>query len=153
MHLNLPKTNLQLHTDSFGNRTVFDRLRKKYVALTSEEWVRQNFVEYLINNKGFPAGLMANEIAITLNGTRRRCDTVIMDHFGKPTAIIEYKAPHVAITQTVFDQIVRYNMVLCVKCLIVSNGKQHYCCLIDYSDKPSYRFISEVPDYETICRL
>ena len=101
MHLNLPKTNLQLHTDSFGNRTVFDRLRKKYVALTPEEWVRQNFVEYLINNKGFPAGLMANEIAITLNGTRRRCDTVIMDHFGKPTAIIEYKAPHVAITQTV----------------------------------------------------
>ena len=66
---------------------------------------------------------MANEIAITLNGTRRRCDTVIMDHFGKPTAIIEYKSPHVAITQTVFDQIVRYNMVLCVKCLIVSNGK------------------------------
>ena len=152
MQLNLPQTNLQLSHDASGNRTVFDRLRKKYVALTPEEWVRQNFVEYLINQKGFPAGLMANEIAITLNGTKRRCDTVVMNRFGQPMAIVEYKAPHVSISQTVFDQIVRYNMVLKVKCLIVSNGMQHYCCLIDYAGKASYSFIPDVPDYEWLCK-
>lgn len=153
MQLNLPYTDLLLRNDASGNRTVFDRLRKKYVTLTPEEWVRQNFVEFLINQKGFPAGLMANEIAITLNNTRRRCDTVVMDRFGKALAIVEYKAPHVSITQAVFDQIVRYNMTLHVKCLIVSNGMQHYCCVIDYSGESTYRFIPDIPDYQTLCSL
>lgn len=150
MQLNLPATDLRVRTDADGNRMVFDRLRNKYVALTPEEWVRQHFVAYLIECKGFPAGLMANEMAITLNGTRRRCDTVVMDRYGKPLAIVEYKAPHVAVTQKVFDQIVRYNMTLRVRYLIVSNGLSHYCCAIDYGTTTSCRFLQEVPDYATM---
>ncbi len=149
MQLNLPPASLQVAVDAAGNRNVFDCLRKKFVALTPEEWVRQHFVAFLIERKGYPAGLMANEMAITVNGTRRRCDTVVMNRYGKPLAIVEYKAPQVTVTQSVFDQIVRYNMALHVKCLIVSNGINHYCCLIDYARK-SYRFVAEVPDYTTL---
>lgn len=152
MQLNLPPANLQTAVDASGNRSVFDCLRNKYVALTPEEFVRQHFVAFLINVKGYPAGLMANEMSIMLNGTRRRCDTVVMNRYGKPMAIVEYKAPHVAVTQTVFDQIVRYNMTLQVKCLIVSNGMNHYCCLIDYRNN-TYRFVPEVPDYETLSAM
>lgn len=150
MQLNLPSANLRLSIDSNGNKTVFDRLRNKFVALTPEEWVRQHFVTYLIENKGFPAGLMANEMAITLNGTRRRCDTVVMDRYGNPIAIVEYKAPHVAVTQKVFNQIVRYNMTLHVRYLIVSNGISHFCCVIDYGDTAAYRFLPDIPDYQTM---
>ncbi|MCM1021201.1 MAG: type I restriction enzyme HsdR N-terminal domain-containing protein [Muribaculum sp.] len=149
MQLNLPQTNLNIKTDASGNRYVFDRLRHKYVALTPEEWVRQHFVDFLIEHKGYPAGLMANEVAITLNQTRRRCDTVVMDRFGKPLVIIEYKAQNIPITQAVFDQIVRYNMTLRVRYLIVSNGLKHYCCLINYEPSPTYRFLPDIPDYQS----
>ncbi|WP_290383966.1 type I restriction enzyme HsdR N-terminal domain-containing protein, partial [uncultured Muribaculum sp.] len=125
---------------------IFDRLRKKFIILTPEEWVRQHFVNYLINHKGFPESLMANEIGITLNGTRRRCDTVVFDKHGSPMVIVEYKASSIVISQSTFDQIVRYNMVLHARYLIVSNGMNHYCCRIDY-DNMSYDFLKEVPDY------
>jgi len=103
-------------------------------------------VNYLINHKGFPESLMANEIGITLNGTRRRCDTVVFDKHGSPMVIVEYKASSIVISQSTFDQIVRYNMVLHARYLIVSNGMNHYCCRIDY-DNMSYDFLKEVPDY------
>ena len=121
-------------------------MRKKFIILTPEEWVRQHFVNYLINHKGFPESLMANEIGITLNGTRRRCDTVVFDKHGSPMVIVEYKASSIVISQSTFDQIVRYNMVLHARYLIVSNGMNHYCCRIDY-DNMSYDFLKEVPDY------
>lgn len=121
-------------------------MRKKFIILTPEEWVRQHFVNYLINHKGFPESLIANEIGITLNGTRRRCDTVVFDKHGSPMVIVEYKASSIVISQSTFDQIVRYNMVLHARYLIVSNGMNHYCCRIDY-DNMSYDFLKEVPDY------
>lgn len=148
MHLNLPACQFQIMRSVDGDK-IFDRLRKKFVALTPEEWVRQNFVNYLVEYKGFPASLMANEVAITLNNTRRRCDTVVYSKMAEPLVIIEYKASSVEITQQVFDQIVRYNMVLRAQYLIVSNGLNHYCCSIDY-DNNSYKFIKDIPNYDAL---
>lgn len=128
---------------------VFDSLRKKYVVLTPEENVRQHFVNWLTNHLHYPASLMANEIGIELNGTKRRCDTVVFGSDGLPMMIVEYKAPSVNITQKVFDQIVRYNMVLHARYLIVSNGIRHYCCVIDYAGN-TYHFIPEIPDYKQL---
>lgn len=143
--LNLPPYPAQIRNDNDCER-IFDLLRNRYVALTPEEWVRQHFTSFLINYKQFPKSLMANEIGITLNGTRRRCDTVVFDKQGKPLVIIEYKAPSVNVTQLTFDQIVRYNMVLQARYLIVSNGLSHYCCRINY-DNHSYTFLPDIPDY------
>lgn len=145
MPLNLPPAPLK--TVAAGGRVkVFDPLRGKYVALTPEEFVRQHFVHYLISALHYPAPLMANEVGIELHGTRKRCDTVVYGPDGQPAMIIEYKAPDVALSQSVFDQIVRYNMRLRVRWLVVSNGLQHYCCEADYSSG-SYRFLAVMPDY------
>lgn len=129
-----------------GKNTIWDIIRRKYVALTPEEWVRQHFVHFLIEHKGYPASLLANEVALTLNGTSRRCDTVLYDRTLSPRMIIEYKAPHIPITQKVFDQICRYNLVFRVDYLIVSNGLSHYCCRMDYAHQ-SYQFLTDVPEY------
>lgn len=131
-----------------GRIDVYDRLRSKYVALTPEEWVRQHFVNMLIEHLGYPAAFMANEVGIEHNSVRRRCDTVIYDRYARPAAIIEYKAVTVDITPKVFDQIVRYNMVLGVKWLMVSNGDTSYCCRVE--DDGSYRFVKDIPPYQVL---
>ncbi|MDE6272782.1 MAG: type I restriction enzyme HsdR N-terminal domain-containing protein [Muribaculaceae bacterium] len=128
---------------------IFDPLRDKYVALTPEEYVRQHFVNYLMTELKYPASVMANEIGIDLNGTRKRCDTVVFGADMKPLVIIEYKAPGVEISQTVFDQIARYNMQLQARYLIVSNGIRHYCCRLDY-DRDTYNFLPRIPEYSSI---
>lgn len=132
-----------------GKKSIFDSLRRKYVALTPEEWVRQHFIHFLVSCKGYPATLLANEIAITLNGTSKRCDSILYDRYGQPLMIIEYKAPSVEVTQKVFDQIVRYNIALKVKFLIVSNGLRHYCCKVDYQTNQCI-FLPEVPEYREL---
>lgn len=123
---------------------VFDPLRKKYIALTPEEYVRQHFTAWMTESLGYPASLMSNEVSLNLNDTMRRCDTVVFRSDGTPAVIIEYKAPTVSITQKVFDQIARYNMVLHSRFLIVSNGLSHYCCEMDYENE-SYRFLPNIP--------
>ena len=143
--LNLPDFEYKIRHHE-GKNQIFDPLRHKFVALTPEEWVRQHFVNYLIVNKGFPAGRMSNECNINLNGLKRRCDTVLYDVFLKPLVIVEFKAPEVTITQAVFDQIAAYNMVLKVKYLVVSNGLKHYCCKIDYETQ-KVEYVEEIPDY------
>lgn len=148
MQLNLPEHQFTIKKSANG-LTIFDVLRSKFVALTPEEWVRQNFVAFLIHHKQFPQALMGNEITLVQNDIKRRCDTLIADREGCPFAIVEYKAPSVEITQKVFDQIVRYNMVLRAKYLMVSNGLQHYCCKIDY-DTDSYSFLPDIPSYTDI---
>lgn len=149
VRLNLPPADLDLRRTERGVE-VYDRLRKKWLLLTPEEWVRQQFTSYLINHKGYVAGFIANEVSITLNGTSRRCDTVIYDHRLHPLVIVEYKEPGIAITQNVFDQIARYNIVLQVKYLIVSNGLKHYCCEVD-SLNNRCKFIQDIPTYQDIC--
>lgn len=145
LELNLPSTDLRV-TIKDDKELIFDSLRRKYVALTPEEWVRQNFVSFLINHKGYLAGLMNNEVSLVQNGIKRRCDTLVSDKYGNPIVIVEYKAPNVEITQKVFDQIVRYNYVFRAKYLIVSNGLNHYCCCINY-DEGNYSFLKEIPSY------
>ena len=149
MPLNLPQKQFNIKKSDDGRLRIFDRLRRNFVALTPEEWVRQNFVAFLIDNRGFPAGLMANEVSLTQNGISRRCDTLVSDRNGRPFVIVEYKAPTVAVTQNVFDQIVRYNMVFQARYLIVSNGLAHYCCSIDYATG-SYTFLEEIPHYRNL---
>ena len=141
--LNLPTFEVKIKNEG-AKKMIFDIIRRKYVALTPEEWVRQHFVHYLIEQLGYPQELLANEVEVTLNGTSKRCDTVLYNRDLTARMIVEYKAVDIPITQKVFDQIMRYNMVLRVDYLVVSNGIDHYCCQIDYATN-TYVFLSEIP--------
>ncbi len=133
-------------TESNGTLTLFDELRKKHVIITPEEWVRQHFAQYLINQKGYPKALMRLEGGLKLNGMARRTDIVVFNTIGERILMVECKAPSVPITQKVFDQIARYNMAHKVQLLAVSNGLQHYYCSVDHAES-SYKFLPELPDY------
>lgn len=146
--LNLPKAELKTKAKD-GKTLVFDPLRRRYVTLTPEEWVRQHFVRFLIDHKGYPSACIGNEVSLTLNGTHKRCDTVVYGRHALPAMIIEYKAPSVSITQRVFQQICRYNMALKVSWLVVSNGVQHYCCHIDY-ERGTYSFTPDIPTFSDV---
>lgn len=146
--LNLPTYEYRLREQN-GRQQIFDVLRRRYVALTPEEWVRQHFVHYLIEHKGYPKGLLANEVELRVGEKHLRCDTVLYDKTLHPKIIVEYKAPDIAITQKVFNQITVYNMLLHVDYLIVSNGMQHYCCQMDY-EQNRYTFLSDIPNYDQL---
>lgn len=146
--LNLPAFDAKLR----GTREkpeIFDFLRRRYVALTPEEYVRQHFTHWLVEHKGYPMGLLGNEIALKCGEKTLRCDSILYSREMKPRMIIEYKAPTVPLTQRVFNQISAYNILLHVDYLVVSNGLQHYCCLMDYGHR-SYRFLREIPDYSAL---
>lgn len=132
-----------------GKLKVWDCLRKRFIILTPEEWVRQNFVSFLVNYKSYNPVLMANEVRISLNGMSRRCDTVLYSHNLIPKMIIEYKRPSVVIGPKVFKQICHYNLVMRVDYLIVSNGLEHYCCKMDYENE-TYNFLNNIPDYSDL---
>ena len=143
--LNLPPVDLKLKMED-GILKSYDPFRRKYVALTPEEYVRRHFTEWLVTALHYPASNIANEVGVNLNGTKKRCDTLVIDRDRAPLMIVEYKAPGVDVTQAVFDQIVRYNMTLKARYLVVSNGLKHYCCIMDYENS-TYHFIPRVPDY------
>lgn len=147
-NLNFPPFELKI-SEQAGKTVVWDPVRKLWTAFTPEENVRQSFVSYLVTHKGYPISHIANEQAIGLNGMSRRCDTVIYDKVGQPKVIAEYKAPTIAITQKVFDQISRYNLVLHVDYLIVSNGLKHYCVKMEYPTG-KYKFLRDIPNYEDL---
>ena len=146
--LNLPKYEAKIIRRN-EKHYIWDCLRRRYIALTPEEWVRQHFVHYLIEYKSYPAALLANEVSLRLHGMIRRCDTVLYDREVRPRMIIEYKAPHIPVTQQVFDQICRYNFVLQVDYLIVSNGLEHYCCRLDYKEN-NYTFLPQIPAFSEL---
>lgn len=148
IELNLPKCRLRLEQRE-GKPYVYDDLRRKFVRLTPEEWVRQHFVRYLIDDLGYPQPLMQNEVALRLGETVKRCDTLLYDKALRPQMILEYKAPHVTLTERVLQQIVRYNYVLRVPYLVLSNGLEHLLCRIDY-EKMTYVFLSEFPPYDRL---
>lgn len=148
MQLNLPEQEFKIKKDK-NNYFIFDSYRKKYVALTPEEWVRQNFVAFLVKEKHYPASLINNEVPLTQNGISRRCDTLIIDRFASPHVIIEYKAPNVKITQATFDQILRYNLVFKAKYLMVSNGMMHFCCKVNYEENKCI-FLDNIPNYSEL---
>ena len=146
--LNLPPYDMKIEDDG-KDLKIYDPIRHKMVVLTPEEFVRQHFVAWIHHQYGYPRSLIANEIGITVNGTKKRCDTVVFNREGDPLMIVEYKAPGVTITQDTFDQIVRYNMSLKARYLVVSNGLNHYCCVIDYNSG-TYNFIPGIPTYKEI---
>ena len=146
--LNLPLYPIKV-VERDKKQLIFDFLRRKYVALTPEEWVRQHFVHYLIDHKGYPKGLMGNEIELRIGEKRLRCDTILYNKEAQPRMIIEYKAPTIQLQQKTFDQISVYNLLLKVDYLIVSNGLQHYCCKMDYPNQ-KYEFLEEIPDYQIL---
>ncbi|MBQ7470807.1 MAG: type I restriction enzyme HsdR N-terminal domain-containing protein [Prevotella sp.] len=148
LKLNLPSYDVRL-AGTRERPTIFDMLRRRYVALTPEEWVRQHFVHFLVDVKGYPATLLANEVRLQIGGKLLRADSVLYDNRLRPRMIIEYKAPQIVLTQRVFDQIMVYNMLLHVDYLIVSNGLEHYCCRMDYEHE-RYEFLQGIPNYEEL---
>ena len=146
--LNLPQYEIKI-TEKDGKRMIFDFLRRKYVALTPEEWVRQHFTHYLVEHKGYPKGLLGNEIELQIGDKRLRCDSILYNKVAQPQMIIEYKAPSVPLQQKVFDQVSAYNLLLRVDYLVISNGMEHYCCKMDYEHQ-KYLFLQEIPDYEKL---
>lgn len=146
--LNLPDYKTFLNFDE-ALGVIFDPIRKKHVALTPEEWVRQNFIQHLVNTLGFPLGLMSVEKNIELNGLQKRCDIVVHNKQGFPVLIVECKAPSVNISQKTFDQIAIYNIKLQVEYLIATNGICHYCCQVDIPGQ-TYQFMKDFPAYNVI---
>lgn len=143
--LNLPYANTKIVVRN-EKQMVFDFLRKRFVALTPEEWVRQQFTHFLVEHKGYPAMFIGNEITLSVGRLSRRCDSVVFNKSAEPVMIIEYKAPTVKITQKVFEQICSYNIALHAPYLTVSNGLQNYCCRID-KEANTYEFLKDIPAY------
>ena len=115
-------------------RFIFDEIRKKYIELTAEEWVRQNCIKFLINEKKYKSQLIAVEKKIILNNLTKRFDIIAYDNNGDPNLLVECKAPNIAIRQETFDQILSYNRVINSKYLMITNGIIHYYCKIDNID-------------------
>ncbi len=142
--LNLPPAKLKLKTNQ-----VWDRLRKKYVLLTPEEWVRQHFISYLIDHLGYPEGRMASEYTVDYNGMKKRCDVVAFDELLRPVVIVECKAVSIEISENTFYQIARYASTLKAKLLILTNGLNHYCAKIDVTENKLI-YLETIPNYTEI---
>jgi hypothetical protein len=143
--LNLPNYKFKLKSNE--NKTlIFDNLRKKYMILTPEEWVRQHFVQFLIEEKNYPPTLIAIEKQVVVNNLKKRSDILVFNKEGNPDIIVECKAPKIKITQATFDQIARYNLKLSANFLIVTNGLTHFYCKMDFK-KETYVFLKEIPNY------
>lgn len=141
--LNLPEVELKTKLVN-GTIQVFDKVRKKYFVLTPEEWVRQNFINYLNVDLGYPISLLAVEKMVRYNSMKTRADIVVYNLDGDPFMIVECKSSSVKITQDVFNQIAKYNTGLKVRYLLITNGLQHFCCKMDY-DSNSYNFVDKIP--------
>ncbi len=146
--LNLPTYSFSLKSED-GRNYIFDSIRKKYVVLTPEEWVRQNFIRYLVREKGFPASLLTVERTFRFNRMLKRTDILAYNNLGEPLLLVECKAPSVPITENAFDQIGLYNLAHQVPWLIVTNGMKHYCCrYVEQENK--YRFTDFIPDWPVV---
>ena len=146
--LNLPEYSFKIRNTE-GKPFIFDVFRKKYVRLTPEEWVRQNFIQFLVTEKNYSPSLLVVEGSVKVNNNPQRADLIVFDRSGNPALVAEFKAPEVKISQHTFDQIVRYNMQLKVKFLIVSNGLEHYCCSVNYAEN-TYAYLPGIPDFSVV---
>lgn len=144
--LNFPTYNFRFK-NSENKVAIFDEIRKKFIVLTPEEWVRQNVVRYLIEEKKYPKSYINVEKLIKLNGLTKRYDVVVFQPNGKLFLLVECKSTDIKISQNTFDQIARYNMALESKYLMVTNGLNHYFCQLDYQNE-CYNFLKELPDFE-----
>lgn len=138
-------------TRTTNDRTeIFDPVRKIYVALTPEEWVRQHLVHYLMNDRLVPAGLIAIEKKIVVNKLSKRYDVVVYKPDGTPVMIVECKAPSVKINRETFNQALRYNLTLNIRFLLLTNGLTHYCFMLDYK-KQSSSLMDQIPGFDLLC--
>ena len=148
LQLNLPEYKFRIKKLD-EKMLIFDSQRKRYVSLTPEEWVRQHFIHFLINQTGYPSAYLAVEKQVNMIGMKKRCDAILYNDIALPVLIIELKAPTVPITQATFDQVAVYNAKLKVDYFMISNGIEHYCCKVD-TDNARYEFFPEIPDYSTL---
>lgn len=146
LELNLPHTDIRLERRA-DRLYIWDHVRLRWVVLTPEEWVRQHFSHWMTEGLGYPISCLGHEISLEQNGMQRRADAVFFDSDGKPLIIMEFKAPHIPLSQKTFDQISRYNLVLQVPYLIISNGMQHFCCHV-HEDR--IEFLREIPSYNNL---
>ncbi len=146
--LNLPTYSFNIKSEG-ERKYIFDGIRRKYILLTPEEWVRQNFIRYLSEEKQYPLSLFGVEMHFRINKLSKRGDIILFNRKGEAKVIVECKASAVRINQKAFDQIARYNMKFRVDYLIVTNGMQHYCCRMDY-DKGTYTYLEEIPAFEEL---
>jgi len=126
---------------------IFDEIRKKFIIVTPEEWVRQHVVQFLLQDKKYPKSHINVEKLLKINGLNKRYDVVVYKPDGNITILIECKAPGVKISQSTFDQIARYNMTLNADYLMVTNGLNHYFCKMDYQNE-KYDFLTDLPEYQ-----
>lgn len=147
----MQKLNFQLYNFRFKNSenkvSIFDEVRKKFIILTPEEWVRQHVVRYLLEEKNYPKSLINVEKVLQVNGLRKRYDVVVFNTDGSIFILIECKAPEIKIGQITFDQIARYNMTMKADYLMVTNGLNHYFCQMDFENE-KYQFLPELPVYQ-----
>lgn len=145
--LNLPTYSFKIKLQE-DHRLIFDTFRKKYIVLTPEEWVRQNFARFLVEERNVPPGRLVLEKSLVFNQMKRRCDILIYGD-SEPLMMVECKAPEIKIKESVFDQIAVYNLEFRVKYLIVSNGMEHYCCEVDFQRR-KISFLDNIPDYSDL---
>ncbi|MDC3352033.1 type I restriction enzyme HsdR N-terminal domain-containing protein [Crocinitomicaceae bacterium] len=147
-----PRLNLPLSEIPIRGEKVRCRIRKKDLLITPEEWVRQQFIYYLIDHLNYPAGRMTAEQVVVYNKMRKRCDIALYDDYGKPLVIVECKAPHIKITQDTFLQIARYAHTLKAPFLILTNGLEHFCAYVNAVDG-SLQYLKEIPNYEGLIAM
>jgi hypothetical protein len=143
--LNLPQFDYKIEKKA-GKNAIFDMIRKKYVVLTPEEWVRQHFVHYLIEHLQYPKTLISIEGGLQYNRMQKRSDIVVYTRNTLPFMLIECKAPEVKVSQRIFEQAAMYNQTLKAVYVVITNGLEHYCCQIDH-ENASYQFMNELPVY------
>lgn len=146
LKLNFPTYSFRFK-NSENKVSIFDAIRKKFVILQPEEWVRQHCVSYLIIEKNYPKSLINVEKELIINDLKKRYDIVVFNPDGSIHLIVECKAPKIAIKQSTFDQVARYNLALNATYLMVTNGLNHYYCQMDF-DAEKYHFLKDIPDYK-----
>ena len=145
-NLNFPKYKFRFKSNE--NKTlIFDIIRKKFVVLTPEEWVRQHTIHFLTSEKKYPISHINVEKQLQLNDTVKRYDIVVFNKDGTIKIIVECKAPSIKTNQQTFDQIARYNLVLKSETLMVTNGLEHFFCKMDFANK-KYLFLKDLPSYQ-----
>jgi predicted type IV restriction endonuclease len=148
----MQKLNFQLYNFRFKNSenkvSIFDEIRKKFIILTPEEWVRQHVIQFLLEEKKYPKSLINIEKVLKVNGLRKRYDVVVFNPDGSIFILIECKAPEIKIAQATFDQIARYNMTMKANFLMVTNGLNHYFCQMDFENE-KYTFLENLPNYNS----
>ncbi len=139
----------QIRINDEGKEEIFDYWRKKYVALTPEEWVRQHFLAYLTSDLNYPRSLISVEKTIQVNHMPRRFDAVVYNRKGKPAMLIEFKSPKIKLTQKTMEQAANYNLKLKVDYMVISNGSAFYCCRLNHETQ-TFSFLNGLPDFEAL---